>query len=108
MTITLSGACPSCGHGLKVCQAKSGAFYVGCTDYPRCNFRCAYDQELQDLRDQNARLQAEITLLQMQYAPSVAEERARALPTWTRRAQTYAPSERALNALQRQAEGRRL
>jgi len=62
MTITLSGACPSCGYGLKVCQAKSGAFYLG----------CAYDQELQQLRDRNARLEAELTLLQMQHpSPSM-------------------------------------
>jgi ssDNA-binding Zn-finger/Zn-ribbon topoisomerase 1 len=81
MTVTLTSSCPSCGHTLKVCQAKSGAFYVGCSDYPRCTFRCAYDEVLQALRDRNARLEAELTLLQMQHAPTTAE-RSRALTTW--------------------------
>jgi ssDNA-binding Zn-finger/Zn-ribbon topoisomerase 1 len=108
MITTLTGSCPECGHALRLRQAKAGMLFIGCDDYPRCSFKCPYDQELQTLRDRNARLEAELTLLQMQYAPPVTEERVRALPTWTRRAQTYAPSERALNALRKRVEGRRL
>jgi ssDNA-binding Zn-finger/Zn-ribbon topoisomerase 1 len=106
--VTITGNCPDCGHALKLCQAKAGALYIGCAAYPRCSFKCPYDQVLQALRDRNARLEAELTLLQMQQPSPIAEERARALPTWTRRAQTYAPSERALNALRKRVEGRRL
>jgi ssDNA-binding Zn-finger/Zn-ribbon topoisomerase 1 len=74
MTITVSGTCPNCGHALKVCQAKSRAFYLRYADFPRCTFRCAYVATLQALRDRNARLQAEITLLQMQRTPPRQEE----------------------------------
>lgn len=70
---TLSANCPSCGYAPKLCQAKAGAFYIGCSDFPRCTFRCPYDPVLQQLRDHNARLQAELTLLQMQYVPSIRE-----------------------------------
>ena len=72
--VTISGVCPTCGHGLKLCQAKTGAFFIGCTDFPRCDFRGPYDPILQQLRDQNARLQAEVTLLQMQQTPPRPEK----------------------------------
>ena len=82
MTITLTGTCPNCGYALKLRQAKTGVLYVGCDAYPRCDFRCAYDPILQQLRDHNARLEAELTLLQMQHAPSSPEEQKRAMTTW--------------------------
>jgi ssDNA-binding Zn-finger/Zn-ribbon topoisomerase 1 len=81
MTITISGTCPSCGHALKVCQAKSGAFYVGCGDYPRCDFRCPYDPILQGLRDRNARLQAELTLFSMQRTSPNPKEQTQGMRT---------------------------
>jgi ssDNA-binding Zn-finger/Zn-ribbon topoisomerase 1 len=65
--VTLTGSCPDCGHTLKLCQAKAGLFYIGCSDFPRCAFKCPYDPILQQLRDRNARLEAELTLMQMQH-----------------------------------------
>ena len=94
--ITLTGSCPVCGHALKLCQAKACAYFIGCTAYPRCTFKAPYDPVLQELYDQNARLRAEVTLLQMQRTPAsptdlqrgrttwakVVQERRTALPTW--------------------------
>jgi ssDNA-binding Zn-finger/Zn-ribbon topoisomerase 1 len=72
--VTVTGACPTCGHALKLYQAKAGVFFPGCSTFPRCTFRCAYDSILQRLRDHNARLQAELTLLQMQHAAPVQQD----------------------------------
>jgi ssDNA-binding Zn-finger/Zn-ribbon topoisomerase 1 len=82
MIITLTGACPDCGHALKLRQAKAGALYIGCAAYPRCSFNCPYDQVLQALRDRTARLEAELTLLKLQHPSPSNEERTRALTTW--------------------------
>jgi ssDNA-binding Zn-finger/Zn-ribbon topoisomerase 1 len=89
MTITISGTCPSCGHALKVCQARAGAFYLGCSDYPRCTFRCAYDATLQQLRDRNARLEAELVLLRMQHPSPANTERTGTLTSWANVAQRW-------------------
>ena len=62
----LTASCPACGHPLTLRQPKTGAAFVGCSTWPRCAFRSAYDKVLHQLRDENARLRAEVTLLQMQ------------------------------------------
>jgi len=68
----LTGTCPACGDLLALRQPKTGAAFVGCSTWPRCAFRSAYDEFLHRLRDENARLRAEVTLLQMQRAASTA------------------------------------
>ena len=68
----LTGTCPACGDLLILRQPKTGAAFVGCSTWPRCTFRSAYDEFLHRLRDENARLRAEVTLLQMQRAASTA------------------------------------
>ena len=87
--VTVTGACPTCGHALKLCQAKAGPLFLGCNAFPRCTFRCGYDPVLQRFWDHNVRLQAELSLLQFQHTPSVqqdllreSEDRRRALTMW--------------------------
>jgi ssDNA-binding Zn-finger/Zn-ribbon topoisomerase 1 len=96
--VTVTGACPTCGHALKLYQAKARPLFLGCSPFPRCTFRCAYDPVLQQLRDHNARLQAELTLLQMQHTSPVqqdllreSEDRRRQLTTWRDVAQRWIP-----------------
>jgi len=97
--VTISGSCPLCGHALKLCQAKAGPLYLGCSTFPRCTFRCAYDPVLQRLRDENAKLHAQLALLEMQRqarptgedAPSSPEERRRGLTTWPHVAYRWTP-----------------
>jgi ssDNA-binding Zn-finger/Zn-ribbon topoisomerase 1 len=67
----LTADCPACGNPLTLRQPKTGAAFVGCSTWPRCEFRSAYDGVLHRLRDENARLRAEVTLLQLQRAVAV-------------------------------------
>src|SRR5712691_4829261 len=64
-TYILTSSCPACGHPLTLRHPKTGEPFVGCSAWPRCAFRSAYDEVLHRLRDENARLRAEVTLLQM-------------------------------------------
>jgi ssDNA-binding Zn-finger/Zn-ribbon topoisomerase 1 len=87
--ITITGTCPHCGHSLKVCRAKTGQLYLGCTNYPRCDWRGVYDAVLQQLRDRTARLEAELTLVRMQHGATVPqdippeiEDQKTAMQTW--------------------------
>jgi ssDNA-binding Zn-finger/Zn-ribbon topoisomerase 1 len=112
--VTITGACPACGYARKLCQAKAGPLLLGCSRFPWCTFRCAYDPVLQQLRDHNARLQAELTLLHMQRtAPRPEEhtqgrrtgaqgvqERRRAMATWADVAHTWSATLRERRGVQ--------
>jgi ssDNA-binding Zn-finger/Zn-ribbon topoisomerase 1 len=64
----LTASCPACGHPLTLRQPKTGAAFVGCSTWPRCEFRSAYDASLNQLRDAVERLRAALTIEKMQRA----------------------------------------
>jgi ssDNA-binding Zn-finger/Zn-ribbon topoisomerase 1 len=62
----LTATCPACGYPLTLRQPKTGAAFVGCSTWPRCEFRSHYDASLNQLRDEVERLRAALTIEKMQ------------------------------------------
>jgi ssDNA-binding Zn-finger/Zn-ribbon topoisomerase 1 len=91
--------CPLCHKPLVLRESKHGARFAACSDFPRCQYRSGYDEVLHRLRDENARLRAEVTLLQMQQkagaavaaSPATVAERQHHLTTWSDVAPRWTP-----------------
>jgi ssDNA-binding Zn-finger/Zn-ribbon topoisomerase 1 len=91
--------CPLCHKPLVLRESKHGVRFAACSGFPRCQYRSSYDEVLHRLRDENARLRAEVTLFQMQQkaGPAVAEslatvaERKRHLTPWADVAPRWTP-----------------
>jgi ssDNA-binding Zn-finger/Zn-ribbon topoisomerase 1 len=63
---TVTSSCPLCGGVLRLRQRRDHSLFVGCARYPHCAFSAPYEPIVEALKDQVERLQAELTLLQMQ------------------------------------------
>jgi ssDNA-binding Zn-finger/Zn-ribbon topoisomerase 1 len=65
-TYTLSSACPLCHGALSLRQTRDGhRYYIACNRRP-CDYTAAYEPVLEQLRNQIAKLEAQLEFTRMQ------------------------------------------
>lgn len=59
--VRITGDCPECGWSIVVRHRRNDAHrFLGCSRYPLCNWTGVYDDHVQQLVDEVARLQEEL------------------------------------------------